>query len=267
MSFFSAAAPVPSENKQIDQFIEGELECHTCAVCYEVMEAPDKVPILLFPCGHTFCKPCLDTHIAKSRTSTCPLCRAKIQSQAVNFSLQHLITSLASKQKQVHQQQQQQQQLQQQQLQTAFLMGGARNCQSLSEALSGPHGPQVQHYLQQYRMFSMRCQVLGNRAQDLEQALVDQANDAKAARLVVDHLKQEEGKVQIRIRELEAELSLLKQHISQQQHKADSLAQTRSTTITTLEQVRLTLTPLEQERDKSRLLLSNFVPEAELERL
>jgi hypothetical protein len=51
---------------------------------------PDHSPILLFPCGHTFCKICLKTFKQKSGRK-CPFCRVKIESQAINISLQNLI--------------------------------------------------------------------------------------------------------------------------------------------------------------------------------
>jgi hypothetical protein len=59
----------------------GELESHSCSICYELMEPPDRSPILLFPCGHTLCKACLNQHQATAKAKTCALCRAPIKSQ------------------------------------------------------------------------------------------------------------------------------------------------------------------------------------------
>lgn len=52
---------------------------------------PKQAPILLFPCGHSFCTACIEAHVKHHKKSYCPICREPIQSKAVNFSLQQLI--------------------------------------------------------------------------------------------------------------------------------------------------------------------------------
>ena len=66
---------------------------HTCKICFELMTAPDNTPILLFPCGHTFCKQCIEKHCrdANKRNKCCPYCRTPIESKAVNQALKDLI--------------------------------------------------------------------------------------------------------------------------------------------------------------------------------
>ena len=89
-----------------EAFIDAELETNSCPICMELMEPPVKAPIMLFPCGHTFCKECVTRHTASSRGSklTCPLCRGAVQSQAPNISLQNVISRLsAQKQEQAKQ--------------------------------------------------------------------------------------------------------------------------------------------------------------------
>ena len=94
------------------------------------MVPPEKAPFLLFPCGHTFCKVCLDTHVKKTG-KTCPLCRAKIQSQALDFSLQQLVLSLSAKRKE----------LQTSEKAAAAISTSAvrSEAKTLSEALAGEH--------------------------------------------------------------------------------------------------------------------------------
>ena len=86
--------------EKMESYLEAELFTHTCKICFELMTSPIHTPILLFPCGHTFCQQCMDTHTTsfdgkKSATSgqgrTCPYCRSKIESRAVNQSLKDLI--------------------------------------------------------------------------------------------------------------------------------------------------------------------------------
>lgn len=43
----------------MEKTIAEEVENNTCAICYELMVPPHYSPILLFPCGHSFCKTCV----------------------------------------------------------------------------------------------------------------------------------------------------------------------------------------------------------------
>ena len=93
-------------SEHMESFLEAELSTHTCKICFELMTSPVHTPILLFPCGHTFCQLCMDRHIGTAINSssnsnhkisssgsnkTCPYCRMKIESRAVNQSLKELI--------------------------------------------------------------------------------------------------------------------------------------------------------------------------------
>lgn len=103
--------------EKMDSYLEAELSTHTCKICFELMTSPVHTPILLFPCGHTFCQLCMDTHMTGTASSgkgastgassvrsapnskkTCPYCRVVIESRAVNQSLKDLIDQF-SKQK------------------------------------------------------------------------------------------------------------------------------------------------------------------------
>jgi hypothetical protein len=83
----------------IRRYLASELEQTTCPICYEVMQPPDHTPVLLFPCGHTFCNSCLDGHIKANHRKTCPYCRHKIESQATNVILMQLIDGFTEKKK------------------------------------------------------------------------------------------------------------------------------------------------------------------------
>lgn len=47
------------EGEEIGGYLASELESTTCPICYELMQAPQHTPTLLFPCGHTFCIECV----------------------------------------------------------------------------------------------------------------------------------------------------------------------------------------------------------------
>ena len=74
--------------EKMQSYLEGELSTHTCKICFELMTSPNHTPILLFPCGHTFCQLCMDTHTgtrasaqhhntsaSSNNAKTCPYCR------------------------------------------------------------------------------------------------------------------------------------------------------------------------------------------------
>lgn len=62
-----------SVSSKMDSYLSAELSTHTCKICFELMVSPNHTPVLLFPCGHTFCKQCIDQ---VTRTNKgCPYCR------------------------------------------------------------------------------------------------------------------------------------------------------------------------------------------------
>jgi len=100
--------------EKMESYLEAELSTHTCKICFELMTSPVHTPILLFPCGHTFCQQCMDTHVGaplstqaarnvKPTTARkgCPYCRVPIDSRAVNQSLKDLIDQFSRQQSMV----------------------------------------------------------------------------------------------------------------------------------------------------------------------
>ncbi|CAG9460721.1 unnamed protein product [Pedinophyceae sp. YPF-701] len=86
-----------NERTVLEGVLMREIESHTCAVCYELMVAPQRTPVLLFPCGHTFCQACLDQHLRVHGKNACPFCRKPVQSRAHNIALQQLIQAFVAK--------------------------------------------------------------------------------------------------------------------------------------------------------------------------
>jgi hypothetical protein len=69
----------------------------------ELMTSPTHTPMLLFPCGHTFCRECIGRHDSNPRKKpNCPYCRQTVDSMAVNQSLKDLIDNFASQREKVH---------------------------------------------------------------------------------------------------------------------------------------------------------------------
>lgn len=68
-----------TQQQALETFLIKEIESHTCPICYELMVAPDHAPMLLFPCGHTFCSSCITS--SANQKNTCPFCREQISSK------------------------------------------------------------------------------------------------------------------------------------------------------------------------------------------
>lgn len=73
--------------------LTSQVASQKCGVCLDLMIPPKKCPILLFPCGHTFCKQCLTLH--KENNNFCPSCRTEFVSEAVNQSLKQVMEAYA----------------------------------------------------------------------------------------------------------------------------------------------------------------------------
>lgn len=61
-----------------------------CSLCLEVFLQP-----VTTPCGHTFCRECLSKNYSYSRT--CPLCRAPILSDPIEFGINTILENYIKK--------------------------------------------------------------------------------------------------------------------------------------------------------------------------
>jgi hypothetical protein len=106
--------------EKMDKYLESELHSHMCKTCSQLMLSPNHTPMLLVPCGHTFCKRCCEGK-ASRMLSVCPYCRSvclrllascfllssssllrnEVQSCIVNQSLKDLIDQFASQREKV----------------------------------------------------------------------------------------------------------------------------------------------------------------------
>ena len=75
----------PKSGAEIEETLHDQVMSNTCPICFELFLPPDHRPFILFPCGHTFCKACIDQY-AKVKKK-CPFCRSAFNSMAPNISL------------------------------------------------------------------------------------------------------------------------------------------------------------------------------------
>ena len=84
---------------EIEETLHDQVMSNTCPICFELFLPPAHQPFILFPCGHTYCKECINTY-AKVKKK-CPFCRSTFNSMAPNISLQNLILSANEKRDEV----------------------------------------------------------------------------------------------------------------------------------------------------------------------
>jgi len=238
---------------KLEGFLAAELEQTTCPICFELMVAPVHAPTLIFPCGHTFCVKCLESHIKANGRRTCPFCRQSIQSQAPNMLMQQLIDGYVQKKglgptKAAH----------------------AARLDEVSDA--GPLGGgdddrDVEEYRRQWRMLSMRWRIYENEERDCAKDLEEKMSKLSATRMVKKHLHQEKTDVQVRLKDLQDELDLILDQLSQQASKETQMEEDVVEKRRQFEMVAATKGTLEDERSKIRLLVSHYIKndrEAEL---
>ena len=88
---------------ELEGALASEVSRQQCPVCFDLMAPPERTPMMLFPCGHTFCAMCISAHMKAHRKDTCPCCRESIQGQAVNRALVAIVERLLSERPEVAQ--------------------------------------------------------------------------------------------------------------------------------------------------------------------
>ena len=230
---------------KMETYLSSEL-CHThnCQICFEVMVPPERTPMLLFPCGHTFCRACLERQSKTARPGkkkTCPLCRQPIQSTAENHSLRQLIERFVQ-QKEV------------------LEKGRADDVDALFPSPAAPNGTGnndsagrgartdgQNNYLTQFQSCSMRHKILSNELSDIRESLGGLRGKRRSNELAKQQLLQERQRIC-------QELELLDEHLGDQQTKIDELSAAEADEMSKAAMIEETLVSLQTELEKVRLL-------------
>eukprot|EP01017_Pseudomicrothorax_dubius_P008115 TRINITY_DN12641_c0_g1_i2.p1 TRINITY_DN12641_c0_g1~~TRINITY_DN12641_c0_g1_i2.p1 ORF type:complete len:329 (-),score=85.81 TRINITY_DN12641_c0_g1_i2:34-1020(-) len=215
---------------KMEKMISKELESNTCGICYELMLPPTHSPLLLFPCGHTFCKACMigpDKQFLKK----CPVCRVEIRSHAINISLQNLICIYTN---------------------NKHLLDRVSDDPAPSPS---PKNEQQQMIREHYENAELRTKILKEELKECRErfAMVNEKQNAKQE--VINQLQGRKREIETQIEKLRAEAKLVDDFISKTVADVDTLEREA----VTLEQKRAlveeTLRSLNVEREKYAILL------------
>jgi hypothetical protein len=243
----------------VERYLTGEMASQTCSICMELMVAP-KTPMMLFPCGHTFCSECLSANLAKGGAgkNKCPYCRATIESKAPNLTLQQLVRSFVDKQ-------------------SALKAGQFREvydgCASETKPVAGGQVPaatppsvgsdldldveatEVARHRREFRLQNMRWKILRNERSDTEMELEVMDGRDAATGLVLERLEAEEKRIGERMAALHAELELVRNHKEEQRQRIEVGKEERALCRQRIGLIDEALEPLSRERNKLKLLL------------
>lgn len=151
---------------------------NTCPVCFELFLPPDNQPFILFPCGHTFCKVCINAYAKQKKK--CPFCRTAISSMAPNISLQNLILSANEKKEEVIKRLRAKQE---QMLKNNSFSADRMPMASAGAMVMGKIGidpSEADKYINDFRLLDIRCGVLEEEKQDYSQQLASTKSKMKA---------------------------------------------------------------------------------------
>ena len=257
------------EHQKIEGFLAAELEQATCPICFELMVPPARAPILIFPCGHTFCNGCLEAHIKAARRQTCPLCRSAIESRAPNVMMQQLIEGFASKKafEKSRSAAEKPKPVVEVEARSAQPTEAHGVDQALLDGCNGDAREQVERYVREWRNISMRWRIYDNEAQDCLNDIDDLKSRQQASKLVKEHLTSELSDAQRRLEEVKQEIELIQTQLEQQSERDTQANLELLEKAKRRQLLASTKETLNVERDKIRLMMKHYLPDANVDAL
>eukprot|EP00741_Cyanophora_paradoxa_P003520 tig00000711_g3418.t1 len=236
---------------RIERHLAADVEAQTCPICYDLMVPPAKSPIILFPCGHSFCEQCVTNHTQTHQRDKCPVCRTKIASQAQNVVLRQLIQKYVAKRQQIEGGRE--------------APGAAAGPSRVAAAPQAPGGDDPRDsYLRDYQSLGMRCRILRNEVEETVDKIGQIKQKGSSARLVREHLAREERRAYEAVQRATAEWEVVKGQLAEQEAKCAQVDASVSEAEGKIELLKSTLAPLESEREKARLILLELDPRIRL---
>ncbi|KAF0852207.1 conserved mitochondrial RING domain-containing protein [Andalucia godoyi] len=246
---------------KLERYLASEIEAHTCPICYELMAPPERAPMLLFPCGHSFCAMCLRTHArTQVHADKCPLCRTKIQSQASNISLQNLIENFLKRRARMISGENPFSPAEEAALLAANPANPPIGSVRTSAAVSGILSDDVR-YLQEYKTFSMRCEVLRNEFEDLQAEAATLSAKSKSGTVVLQRMEKDEVELEEQIKRLTLQLEIAREQTEEQRARVEANEVQLATAQKRLAVVEKTYSGLKLHKDKAKLILRGTNPQ------
>jgi len=230
------------QEMKIEKAISKEIESNTCPICLELMLPPEHSPILLFPCGHTFCRVCITAHTQKNKMA-CPYCRARIGSQAVNISLQNLICIHTNNKHLLDKYNEEQEE-------TAQKKEAKEDSTNNSKSLN--------QYQEELQLCEIRYKIVKEEKHETEKTIRDLEKNVQVQNQVVQELKKKKEEAFKKLEAIKKEMELIDGFITQSEREQEKLQKGIDENKIKLELIEGTLEPIKLEKEKCELLLKGL---------
>ncbi|KAJ9444488.1 RING finger protein PSH1 [Diplonema papillatum] len=255
----SAADPIAppslhaySRKKELAASSEGKpaaaVAGHCCAVCEEVMLAPARGPVMLVPCGHTFCAPCVEKW--QRTRSECPLCRAPSTDAVPNHALRLLIdrsrpdfdASTA----------------------TALDASIDGSPDRILEHCTPDNAEQVRRYMSQYSLSTARWSILLAEQDSLRADLDKVVQGADVDKKVADYLSTEAAQLAEEVTRLTQDLDVVSKQLAEKRASIDEADDEKRRILTRVDALQQQIVAHEKESFKAQTILSHLAPTLQL---
>mmetsp|Transcript_29571 Transcript_29571/g.43638 ORF Transcript_29571/g.43638 Transcript_29571/m.43638 type:complete len:366 (-) Transcript_29571:110-1207(-) len=233
----------------LEEYLSSELHSHVCQICFELMKAPTKSPMMIFPCGHTFCKECIQRHQSREGppAKMCPYCREQIKCTAENQPLKQLIDRFAS----------QSDKLKDASVLTiceAFPINtssmGSSNSTYNEDREKTKESVEIKKYKAEHISCSIRQKILVNELKELAN-LVSSLNEKKEGlQSALGTMKTEKESVKRHMASLSEQLTLIEEYIEEQSSKIETIDGQIGHHKDQIEVIHLTIETLEGDIEK-----------------
>ena len=222
-----------NRDNRLEKNLSKEIETNTCPICYELMVPPRNSPILLFPCGHTFCKSCVGTN--NKNVQKCPCCRAAVKSSALNISLQNLICTFTNNKHLLEKY-------------------GERSEDEPSQNKVESN----ETFANNLHLCKVRCKILKEEKTELIENTRKVESKISSQQKVIYTLYDEKKGVEEKIAKMKKELDLINDFIDKNEQDLHIMEQERETSLKKIDLIQMTLVPIEQEKQKYELLTKSL---------
>ena len=223
----------------------------------DIMQPPDKAPMLLFPCGHSFCRLCITKNI-EANGKKCPYCRGRIRSMAVNHSLKSLIDDFLVERRCMETKPAS---IQSGDVDVGRKGGVIGSGESVARSSGGPSSLEGEHanltessYRRNYQALCVRCRILQNELEDAKKEDAGIGVRMHAVALATKRMEKEVELANAKVLQAQKELALASSHLEEQRRKSGHLLQKQEKVKAGAKLIQSTLEALIAEKEKARIL-------------
>lgn len=215
-----------------------EIKSNVCPICLELMIPPKNKPMILFPCGHTFCASCLILSEKSVSHRKCSLCKKVYSQKAINISLQNLICIFTDNQD--------------------LLEKLESNGEDEKEA-EEHQNQSSSHYTQKLNLLQSRLTLLSSEQHESRNNIGSLKQTIKDSKKLLDILYEDLVASKDKLSQTQREIELTEQHIKSCNDKISASQSKLTESTEKLHLIEETIKGLEEERVKTVILMNGML--------